>query len=436
MTSRAAILSIGDELTLGQIAQSNSGWIAQELLGAGVTVVEHRTVADDRTAIARAMKELASQVALVVATGGLGPTEDDLTREALADAMDCVDLVESAYERRVLEERFARRGVTMPLSNLRQACCPAGAAFLANPNGTAPGITARVGSAQLFCLPGPPHEMQPMFIAHVIPAAHALVAASGGDSVALCAVHSCGLPESTAAEKIRALMGRGSNPLVGTTASGATVTARIRASGSVARSGGAQRAACDVEQAWGAYVFGRDETSLSQALGELLRIRRESVALAESCTGGGIGHLITSASGSSEWFAGGWISYSNQFKREFLGVAPQLLQQHGAVSAPVARAMAVAAAHQAGVRWGLSATGIAGPTGATNEKPVGTVFIAVADRAADGGALAREFRFTGDRATIRLRAATIALQVLRLALLEQSELQLLGEVCSLPKNSP
>ncbi len=434
MTSQAAVLSIGDELTLGQSAETNARWIAQELLGVGVMVIEHRTVADDRIAIARAMQELASRVGLVVVTGGLGPTEDDLTREALADAMGGVALVESASQRAILEARFARRALAMPRSNLRQACCPVGATLLENHHGTAPGISARVGAAKVFCSPGPPNEMQPMFVSHILPAARALVAESGGECAAVASVHACGLPESIAAERISALMDRGANPLAGTTASGAVVTARLRATGIAATDGHLERAACEVERAWGAYAFGRGEATLPGAVGELLVARGECVAVAESCTGGGIGQLMTSAEGSSAWFLGGWISYSNEFKREFLGVSDQLLQRHGAVSESVACAMAIGAAERSGARWGLSATGIAGPGGGTIEKPVGTLWIAVADRAAADGAPrthAREFRFTGDRATIRSRASMIALQLVRFALMGvtlQSDLRLLAEV--------
>lgn len=431
MPARAAVLSIGDELTLGQTAESNARWISHELLRNGVMVIEHRTVADDRGAIARAMRELANHVPLVVVTGGLGPTEDDLTREALADAMGGVELIESAAQRAILEERFVRRAMAMPPSNRRQAFCPVGGAFLENNNGTAPGISAKIAAAHIFCLPGPPHEMQPMFAAHVVPTARALVAASGGEQIAVCSVHACGLPESLAAEKIRPMMLRGANPLAGTTASGAVVTARLRATGPAASDGELARAACAVERAWGAYVYGRDEVTLAQALGELLCARGECVAVAESCTGGGIGQLITTAAGSSAWFGGGWISYSNQFKSEFLGVPAQLFEQFGAVSESVACAMALGAAERAGARWGLSATGIAGPDGGSIEKPVGTLWIGVADRGGDGGAPhthAREFRFAGDRATIRGRAAMIALQLLRLTLIGQSEPRLLAEV--------
>ena len=438
MTTRAAVLSIGDELTLGQIAECNARWIAHELLRVGVIVSEHRTVADDRSAIAAAITALANQVALVIVTGGLGPTEDDLTREGVADALGGArqvegQLAECPQARTQIEQRFATRGIAMPLSNLRQAQCPVGATLLKNLHGTAPGIAAQIDRAHLFCLPGPPHEMQLMFTTHVLPLALSLVQDAGGAAVGVCAVHSCGLSESLAAQRIHALMVRTANPLAGTTASCHVVTARIRATGNAAIDGSLQRAACEVERAWGVYAFGRDEMTLAEALGEVLRARGECVAVAESCTGGGIGQSMTSAPGSSEWFDGGWISYRDDFKCEFLGVDEKLLQACGAVSEQVACAMALGAAQRANTRWGVSATGIAGPTGGTHDKPIGTVWIAVADRApgVDGiSTRAREFRFSGNRASIRQSTCTTAVQLVRLAALGHAELRLSSELTS------
>lgn len=435
MSFRAAVLSIGDELTLGQISERNAGWIAQEFLRRGILVMEHRTVSDDKTAISAAISQLATDASVVVLTGGLGPTDDDLTREALADALGGVDLVEDADARESLRKRFEARGRPMPALNAKQALCPVGAKCIANPNGTAPGLCARIGQAIIFCLPGPPNEMQPMVHDAIFPVVDSMVSLAGGVSVSVCAIHSCGLPESVAAERIRPMMDRNANPLAGTTASGAIVTARIRAVGSAARDGSMERAAQEVEHAWAPYAFGRDDTTLAQVLGEILLRTKDQVAVAESCTGGGIGAFLTSAAGSSAWFGGGWITYSNQMKISLLGVSPELLELHGAVSESVACAMALGAAERAGVRFAVSATGIAGPAGGSETKPVGTVWIAVADRNEKNPSKivrARCFLFTGDRAMIRERAVRVAVQLVRLAAIGQSDVPVLWEI---PKNA-
>ena len=431
MSFRAAVLSIGDELTLGQISERNAGWIAQEFLRRGFLVMEHRTVSDDRAAISAAILQLVTEAAIVVITGGLGPTDDDLTREALADALGGVALVEDADARESLRKRFEERGRQMPPMNAKQALCPVGAKCIPNSNGTAPGLSARIGKAIVFCLPGPPNEMQPMVREAILPVVDSMVDLAGGVSANVCAIHSCGLPESVAAERIRPMMDRSANPLAGTTASGAIVTARIRAFGSAARDGSLERAAQEVEHAWAPYVFGRDETTLAQALGEILLRTNDQIAVAESCTGGGIGAFLTSAAGSSSWFGGGWITYSNEMKSRLLGVPPELFELHGAVSESVACAMALGAAERANTRFAVSVTGIAGPDGGTETKPVGTVWIAVADRSETNPSKrvnARSFLFTGDRATIRERTVRVAVQLVRLAAIGQSDIPVLWEV--------
>ena len=431
MSLRAAVLSIGDELTLGQIAERNAGWIAQEFLRHGVLVFEHRTVRDDRESIASALLQLAGESEIIVVTGGLGPTDDDLTREALADALGGVDLVEDAHSRAALRQRFEERGRPMPAMNAKQALCPVGARCIANPNGTAPGLSARIGQSLVFCLPGPPNEMQPMIRSDVLPIIDSLVGAAGGVQSSVCAIHSCGLPESVAAERIRPMMDRSANPLAGTTASGAIVTARIRATGSAAHDGSIERAVQEIERAWAPYVFGRDETTLAHAVGEVLMRTKDKVVVAESCTGGGIGAFFTSAAGSSEWFSGGWITYSNEMKVRMLGVAPELIEADGAVSQSVACAMALGAAIRANVRFAVSATGIAGPEGGTESKPVGTVWLAVADRRETNPSnitRARRFVFPGDRATVRERTVRVAAQLVRLAAIGESDVPVLWEV--------
>ncbi|MFO0872883.1 MAG: nicotinamide-nucleotide amidohydrolase family protein [Phycisphaerales bacterium] len=472
----AAILSIGDEITVGQQLDTNSMWLSGELVALGCVPVEHRTVADDRAAIASALRELGRRASppidAIVATGGLGPTLDDLTREALGDAIAPGEaLVEDERARAHLARWLAGRGRSMPASNWRQALRPPTARMLDNPNGTAPGLAgelprADASSCAIFCLPGPPREMQPMFRDHVAPV---LRERAKGAVVLTATVMQVGLGESPAAELLGPLMERGRSPSVGTTASGGIVSARVRVEASAddaSRAAGklseTVEAICD---AWRPYVFavhpaglaGRDlglgvhrsevasgTVALAASLGSLLVARRAMLAIAESCTGGLLGATIVDLAGSSDFLAGGFVTYSNHLKTSLLGVPAESIAAHGAVSEAVARAMALGALARTGAACALSITGVAGPGGGTDAKPVGTVFIASAvrsiDRATDesGGAAGagdgppdvrvRRFRFTGDRRDVRERAVVMAMQMLRLQLIDRGEATLLWEV--------
>lgn len=431
MEVRAAVLSIGDELTLGQISERNSRRVSEEFLAVGLIVDEHRCVADDRHAIAAAMNALVKGHRILVVTGGLGPTADDLTREALCDAMGGAILVEDLKARQQIEARFKGRSGGMPKINLKQALVPAGAMWIENPNGTAPGLAASIGGSRVYCLPGPPNEMVPMLVANVMPEVKELLFGTQAEACACCTIHSCGLSESVAATRIEPFMQRSANPMVGTTASGAVVSARIRASGKAVSDGSLQRVIAAIENNWHPYVFGRDAMTIEQSIGRELVARGAMLALAESCTGGLLGATCTDAAGSSQWLKGGWIVYTNELKVHELGVDAAVLARDGAVSRSTACAMAIGAATKADCRFGLSTTGIAGPSGGTEEKPVGTVWIGIADRCAtvsEHQVMARQFRFSGDRQSIRQRAVRIALQLLRFSILGQRDVPMLWEV--------
>lgn len=455
-TPRAALLSVGDEILLGQQLDTNSAWLAAALAGLGWIVDQHRTVADDRAAIASALRELAEGHGAVIVTGGLGPTLDDLTREALGDVIaPGQPLLEDPAGVAHLHCWFTARGRAMSASNLRQAMCPPGARLLANPNGTAPGLAARwrfgpgangpggkgpsgngpmadacSGTLRLFfCLPGPPREMQPMFRDHVAPE---LVGAAEGSVVLTATVPQIGLGESVAAERLGELMERGRNPSVGTTASGGIVKARVRVERDASRAADARReldtTVEHVLATWAPYAFARSDSTLVEALAALLRERRLSLAVAESCTGGLLGATIVDFPGASDFFVGGFLTYSNALKTALLGVPEALLEAHGAVSEPTARAMALAAADRTDASCALAITGVAGPAGGSPEKPVGTVFIAVTlPRGGERATRVRRFQFTGDRRDIRERAAAMALQMLRLELLGETSAPLLWE---------
>lgn len=425
----AAVLSVGDELMLGQTHDTNARWLSERLFALGLMPRERATVPDERAAIAAALRRLAAAADVVVCTGGLGPTADDLTRAALADAMGD-ELVEDAASLAAIERWFAGRAAAMPAGNRVQALRPRRGAALPNPNGTAPGVTGvvRVGTgggaereADVFCLPGPPREMRPMFEAEVVPR----LRVRADRVIRTRTLHTYGLGESVLAERLGALMERSRNPLVGTTASEGIVSCRVRAEAATPEEAERliEQAAAGVEQAAGDYLFGRDAETLAGVVVRELSRRGARVAVAESCTGGLLGAMLTQAPGSSRVFTGGWITYSNEAKMRELGVPASMfgVGAPGAVSAECARAMASGGLARAGTEAFVSVTGIAGPDGGTTEKPVGTVWIALAAGApAATGARAvsaasedvRRFQFRGERELVRQRAAQSALAML------------------------
>jgi nicotinamide-nucleotide amidase len=424
---RAAILSVGDELITGQTLDTNSAWLSAALVEHGVLTVEHRTVSDDRAAISEALRSMADTADLVLISGGLGPTLDDLTREALGDVVTPgTPLVEDAVALAELDRLFRRRSRDMPVSNRRQALHPQTAALLPNRNGTAPGILAHLKDCMIIALPGPPRELQPMFREHVLPR---LGAGDGQRAIRTGMVRLAGLGESAAAERLGDLMHRGRNPMVGTTVSGGMVAARVRAEGPPQEAEHMLEADLrEIERRWSPYAFGRGE-SLAEAVASLCVQRSLRVASAESCSGGLLAASIVEVPGASRFFLGGWVTYSNAMKVAQLNVEPAVLESVGAVSAQTATQMAVGAIDRSGADYALSITGIAGPDGGTAAKPVGTVHIGLARRErAEVIASSRCFVISGARADIRERSVSTALQWLRLTLLGHSDTPLLWEV--------
>ena len=407
---KAAILSIGDELMLGQTQDTNARWLAGRLADRGVPCVQFRVVPDDLAAQAAALRELAAAAQVVIVTGGLGPTDDDLTREALRVAMgDANPLVLDAPSLEALDRWFTHRGRSMPDINRRQAMRPSGAECLRNDFGTAPGLRGTVGGSTIVCLPGPPREMEPMFDQFVLPLLPKQAMTTG-------VVHAFGQGESFLAERLGDRMHRERNPLVGTTASGSVVSARVRGRDAAAEPAAMQAELAAIEALWKPFAFGRGTTTLAGALGAALRERGLTMALAESCTGGLAGSLVTAESGSSAWFLGGLMTYANEAKRDLCGVPEALIAEHGAVSAPVAAALARGVRERLRADWAASITGVAGPNGGSDAKPVGTVYIGVSG---PGFESVRRFKYPGERAIVRDRAAKTALVLLRLAVAER-----------------
>ncbi|HET6427863.1 MAG TPA: competence/damage-inducible protein A [Phycisphaerae bacterium] len=405
---RAVIIAVGDELITGATLDTNSAELASHLTALGIAVTRHLTVGDDAEPIADAIGAAAAEADLVLVTGGLGPTLDDLSRQGLAQAMG-VELVEDPRQIARIAAFFTALGREMKPSNRTQALIPAGADAIDNDWGTAPGIAARIGAARIFVLPGPPQEMRAVFGERVEP----LLVTDGAIVRRLLQTYGAG--ESDVGERIADLMDRRANPTVGTTVREGVITVRITARDpdpDAARRA-ADRTAREVRRRLGEMVFGEDDQTLPGVIGDALRGAGATVAVAESCTGGLVGKLLTDPPGASQWFVGGTVAYSNEVKTDHLGVPAEALATGGAVSEPVARALAEGARQRFGADWGIGVTGIAGPTGGTADKPVGLVYIAIAS---NQGADVRRHTFIGPRDRIRSRASMTALNLLRLAL--------------------
>jgi nicotinamide-nucleotide amidase len=349
--------------------------------------------------------------ACLIVTGGLGPTLDDVTREAVAASFGA-PLAENAQCREAIEAMFSSRGWTMNPTNLRQAFIPAGAEPLANPVGTAPGFHLHMSGCHLFAMPGVPAEMVRMWVDQVAPRLARL--APPRRVLADRTLRTFGLGESTVGQRIENLMRRGRNPQVGTLASGGVVSIRMRASAATEAEARRllDRDEASVRAQLRCAVVG--EATLPQAVAALLTRRGATLAAAESCTGGLVAHLVTDVPGASAFFLEAAVTYSNASKTSRLGVSESLLAEHGAVSDPVARAMAEGMRGRSGADYAVSTTGIAGPGGGTERKPVGLVHLALAG---PEGTTSRRVVLPGDRERIRERAAMVALDMLRLRLM-------------------
>ncbi|MBX3389543.1 MAG: CinA family nicotinamide mononucleotide deamidase-related protein [Phycisphaeraceae bacterium] len=434
MHRKAAIISQGDEIVIGQTLDTNSKWIAARLLDLGIVPVEHASLPDDRNAIAAAFARLAESVDLIVCTGGLGPTEDDLTRFALADASSDA-LLEDSDALAQIAAWFSARGRQMNELNRVQALRPTRAEFLPNLFGTAPGIRSRIGRCDVFCLPGPPRELAAMFERLVIPR----LKPDPSRTVLVRVLHTIGLGESDIALRFRDapggdLMSRDRIPLVGTTASNSVVSCRIRYEGPVSNAEAKKLVARDeatIRALIGEAVFGTDDDTLASVIVQALRERGQTIAIVESCTGGLVASQLTDVAGASDVFRAGWVTYSNETKTREVGVSANLFKDSGnspapgAVSAEVALAMATGGMTEANADYAVAITGVAGPSGGTEQKPVGTVFIALASREAEPDI--RRFAFTGDRAAIREWSARAALAMIWLSLSGRRGVRLLRQ---------
>ncbi|MDP9436898.1 MAG: competence/damage-inducible protein A [Actinomycetota bacterium] len=395
----AAVLAVGDELLLGDIVNSNAAWLGEHLAAVGARVVASAMVGDDVQRLATALRRALEDAEVVVVTGGLGPTLDDLTRDAIALVAD-VPLERSPALEDQLRERFAAFGHPMPEAVLRQADVPRGARVLDNPVGTAPGLRVQVGERIVYAVPGPPHEMRAV-CAQVLPE----VAARSGEVLTTRTLHCAGIGESAVAERVEAAVRVPDGVQLAYLAGGGVVRVRFTGTdpGVLAPLVEASLAAL------GDAVWGRDGDTLPGVVHALLAARSATVAVAESLTGGLVSAALTQLPGSSAGFRGGLLTYATDTKASLAGVPDEVLAEHGAVSEEAARAMADGVRARLGATYGVALTGVAGPE-EQDGRPVGTVHVAVAGPA---GTRVRAARLPGDRERVRLLAVTLALDLLR-----------------------
>ncbi|MBD2719174.1 competence/damage-inducible protein A [Synechococcus sp. FACHB-909] len=371
------VLCIGTELLLGNIVNGNARWLAEQLAALGVVHHRQQVVGDNRERLIEAVRQAAGRCRVLVTTGGLGPTPDDLTTEAIAAAFGA-DLVEHGEIWAAIQARITARGRTVAPSNRKQALLPRGAAVLPNPTGTAPGmIWTPVPGFTVLTFPGVPSELRAMWEATAAPWLRE--AGLAGGVFASRMLRFWGVPESDLAERVHDLLAL-ENPTVAPYAGAGEVKLRVTARAGDAAAAAALLAPVEAElrRRTGTSCFGADGDSLASVVLAALRRRGETLAVAESCTGGGLGAALVAVPGASEVFLGGVIAYANAVKQAVLGVPAAVLERHGAVSDPVAEAMAEGVRRLTGATWALAVTGIAGPGGGTAEKPVGLVHIAVA----------------------------------------------------------
>lgn len=412
----AEIICVGTELLLGDILNSNAQFLAQQLAQLGIPHYYQTVVGDNSERLKQVIEIAISRAQILIFTGGLGPTPDDLTCEAIADFFG-IPLVERADIIEDITRKYASRDRVMTPSNRKQALIPQGAEILPNPTGTAPGIIWQPRpELTIFTFPGVPSEMYRMWQETAVPFLKSQ--GWGKEIIYSRMLKFWGIAESALAEKVSPYLNL-PNPTVAPYAGNGEV--RLRVSAKAASQAAAQELISPVENQLkdiaGLDYYGADDDTLASVVGELLRSAGETLSVAESCTGGGLGQMLTEISGSSEYFWGGVISYDNSVKVGLLGVNPEDLAKFGAVSGTVAKQMAIGVRSRLATTWGLSITGVAGPSGGTDTKPVGLVYIGLARE--NGEVESFEYRFGAmrGRSLIRLVSACSALDNLRRKLL-------------------
>jgi nicotinamide-nucleotide amidase len=406
--SRISIINIGNELLSGQCVDTNSAWLGLNLAANGLEVADKFAVGDEIADIMDCLNFAAKKSDIILITGGLGPTDDDLTRQAVASFCGVgLEFSQTLYDD--MSDYFRSRGISMAEKNRVQAYLPAGAKPLVNTCGTAPGIAAKSGPVSIYAMPGVPSEMKAMFEMSVLPELKKLT----GTATTVCKKLKCiGIGESSLAEKIGDMMLRGRNPLINCTVSNSVITLYV-----IAKAGSRELASqmvdatiAELKRHIGEYVFGEDDQELCDVIGSLLLSHGKKLATAESCTGGLIAKMLTDVPGSSGFFEYGWVTYAYRAKIDQLGVSADTLEEQGAVCEDVVRQMAKGAIERSGADLSIAVSGIAGPGGGGENKPVGLVYIAAADK---NRCVVEKRNYPNGRNVFRIRTATAALDLLR-----------------------
>lgn len=420
---RAEIISIGTELLLGHIINTNASYLSEKLAESGIDVYYHTTVGDNPARLAQSLKQAVSRSDIVITSGGLGPTVDDITTETVARFIN-KPLVLDKTILKGLKEYFKIRKHKFPPENTRQAYIPEGAKWIANKIGTAPGLILEYDGRTIICFPGPPRELEPMFERQITPYIRKM---TGGWIIKSRTIKTTGLAESQVNGMVRDLLNLKPPTTVGIYAKLKEVDMKIMAKAEDEKTAGRaiQKVEKKIRSRLKDHIFGCDDERLEDAVANVLFKKKKTIAIAESCTGGLISNRLTDVSGSSKYFLMGLVAYSNLVKKAGLGVNEKTLKKYGAVSRQVAFEMANGIRKLAGSDIGLGITGIAGPTGGTKSKPVGLVYIALVKKDKRGltqrsysleqglTPFVREFRFKGTRSEIKFQASQSALDLIR-----------------------
>ncbi len=405
---RISILNIGNELLSGQCVDTNSAWLGLRLAENGFLVADKLTVGDEISDILQCMQFAAQRSDVILLTGGLGPTDDDLTRQAVAEYFGVpLDFSQELFDK--MADYFRRRGIPMAGKNRVQAYIPAGATAIENTCGTAPGISASNQKLRVYAMPGVPSEMKAMFESFVLPQ----LKIGNAAGVTVCRKLKCiGIGESTLAEKLGQRMLRGRNPLINCTVSNSIITLYVIANAETEEAANQmdEKTIEELIADIGEYVFARGDSDLAETVGILLTRQGKKLATAESCTGGLIAKMLTDIPGSSDFYEYGWITYSYEAKQTQLGVSAETLASQGAVCEDVVRQMVQGAIARSGSDYAIAVSGIAGPGGGTPEKPVGLVYIAAGSK---DRCVVEKKNFPSGREVCRTRTATAALDLLR-----------------------
>ncbi len=408
---KAEIVSIGTELLFGEIDDTNATYISRRLTSIGIDVHLRHAVDDELGRIVQVLGAAMRRSDIVVVCGGLGPTPDDLTRQAIAQVTNRALQSMPAAEQQ-LRDFFAKRHRKVSSNNLSQCQVPRGGQLLSNSVGTAPGLLVEHEGCTLIALPGPPPEMQQMMTEHVMPYLHNRLQEHNESPMFTRILRIADIGESDLAQQLEDILANQSDPALALYASPGDVRIRIHTKALSQQEANTKLGKLEnsIRQQVGEHIYGTDDETMEVAVGRVLIAAGATLAVAESCTGGLVASRITDVPGSSRYFQGGYVTYSNELKQQLLGVPAQIIQQHGAVSEECAQVMAEGARQSSGADYALAVTGIAGPDGGTAQKPVGRVYIAVAD---EQETICQQFDWPGTRSQFKQRTSQMALNLLR-----------------------